>query len=92
MAKAKMLGNFFSPSYSYSYKLQLKRNRTLFEINYIFDAVWSFLKQQTRAADLPIKFWTLVGNTRARKKSVIHRQMLALYAKKIMKSYHKIES
>ena len=41
--------------------------------NRLFDAVWSFLKQQTRAADLPIKFWTLVGNTMARKKSVRYK-------------------
>ena len=39
--------------------------------NRLFDAIWYFLKQQTRAANLPIKFWTLVGNTMARKKCQI---------------------
>ena len=78
--------------------LKHKHKHTLFEICRLFDAVWSFLKQQTRAADLPIKFWTLVGNSKhyGQKKSVRYKYFTDkcwLYMlKKIMKSYHKIES
>ena len=81
-----------------SWKALLKHKHTLFEICRLFDAVWSFLKQQTRAADLPIKFWTLVGNSKhyGQKKSVRYKYFTDkcwLYMlKKIMKSYHKIES